>query len=60
MMDPTLAPGQIFPLSANDLRAFDLIGYEISQIPEAGAWLFGAVAMCLGGLSIAWQRRRRG
>ena len=61
VMDPTAAPGELLSISANDLRAFDLIGYEINvaAIPEAGAWLFGGVATCLGGLGYAWQRRKR-
>lgn len=36
IFDPTLAPGEISPIRANDLRALDLIGYEIASpaIPE--------------------------
>jgi hypothetical protein len=60
IMDPTAAPGQLLAVTANDLRSFDLIGYEINvaAIPEAGAWLFGGVATCLVGLGYAWQRRK--
>ncbi len=36
IMDPTLAYGQIAAISSNDLRALDLIGYEVSamQLPS--------------------------
>ncbi|OYV07442.1 MAG: hypothetical protein CFE26_00910 [Verrucomicrobiales bacterium VVV1] len=33
-MDPTIDYGQIFTLSRADLRALDLIGYDISPVPE--------------------------
>ena len=38
IMDPTLAFGQISAISSNDLRALDLIGYEVSpvQLPSIG------------------------
>jgi len=44
-MDPTIAYGQIFTISGADLRAFDLIGYDLfSPVPETiTAW--GAVMM---------------
>jgi hypothetical protein len=54
-MDPTLAFGEIANLTAADLRAMDLIGWEINSVPEPGTW-----AMMVGGLGvIAWTRRRR-
>jgi hypothetical protein len=60
MMDPTLASEQIFLITQNDLRALDLIGYEINAIPEGAGWLFGALATSLGGLAYLWQRKRAG
>ena len=46
VMDPTLAQGIIMPVSANDLRAFDLVGYEIAPIPEVGGFvMLTAVAL---------------
>lgn len=52
-MDPTINYGQIFTPSIADLRALDLIGYDISPVPEPGlAW--GAVLMVF-----ASTRRRR-
>jgi hypothetical protein len=41
MMDPTLSPGEIFAISAADLRAFDLIGYEL--VPEPSALAMSAL-----------------
>jgi len=51
-MDPTLASGQVFELSEADLRAMDLIGWDIVSVPEASvAWL------ALLGLALGWRRR---
>jgi hypothetical protein len=54
LLDPTLASGQISPIQANDLRAFDLIGYDI--VPEPS----GAVLLLLGSVMAAALRRHRG
>jgi hypothetical protein len=59
-MDPTLASGQIFTISSNDLRALDLIGYDLTAIPEAGALFFGAAATLLTGVGVAVRRRWKG
>jgi hypothetical protein len=50
IMDPTAAPGEILNVSLRDLRAFDLIGYEINGVPEASTLVLTMVAMGLGGL----------
>jgi hypothetical protein len=52
-MDPTLAPGVVSSITANDLRALDLIGFEIQVIPEPGA-----LALALIALAAAATRRR--
>ena len=56
ILDPTFAPGEIGVISPNDLRAFDLIGYEISvvAVPEPGTLL----ALIAGGLFAVCRRRR--
>jgi hypothetical protein len=59
MMDPTLSLGQMFTISTNDLRALDLIGYDLTAIPEARAWLFLAVSMLLIGAGAGIRRRRK-
>lgn len=53
IMDPTLASGEISSISANDLRALDLIGYEITVVPEPG------VMMPLVAAGLLALRRRR-
>jgi hypothetical protein len=59
IMDPTAAQDELLLLNANDLRALDLIGYEISVIPESGsfAMVFLAGLVAAGGirLAAAWQ-----
>ena len=52
MMDPTLANGQIFPITDSDLRALDLIGYDIA-VPEP------ATMILLGTGALVVMRRRR-
>jgi hypothetical protein len=50
LLDPTLGASVVSPITANDLRALDLIGFEILvTIPEPGAFAlvmvgFGAIA----------------
>jgi hypothetical protein len=40
IMDPTAAPGELLVMLENDMRAMDLIGYEVSAVPELGGlWL---------------------
>ncbi|HEY0009621.1 MAG TPA: NF038122 family metalloprotease [Tepidisphaeraceae bacterium] len=51
IMDPTLAPGVAFPITQADLRAFDLIGYEI--VPEP------TLLAAIGLLALTTLRRRR-
>ncbi|MCH7224873.1 NF038122 family metalloprotease [Haloferula sp. A504] len=53
VMDPTLAPQQVEGLSLLDLRTLDVIGYDISFVPEPSSlWL------ALGGLVLCLRRRR--
>lgn len=52
-MDPTIDFGQIFTLSRADLRAFDLIGYDITPVPEP-SFAYGVI-----GVLVLLSRRRR-
>jgi hypothetical protein len=53
LMDPTLAPGSVVPLTEADFRALDLIGWNIAAIPETSSVLLSALA------GICLLRRRR-
>lgn len=55
VMDPTLAFGEQSPITALDLRALDLIGWEVEATPVP---LPASAALLAGGLLIL--RRRRG
>ncbi len=39
ILDPTLTLGQAFEVTAADLRALDLIGYEVAVVPLPPAWI---------------------
>ncbi|HYW78996.1 MAG TPA: PEP-CTERM sorting domain-containing protein, partial [Thermoguttaceae bacterium] len=56
MMDPTIAFGQKFAVTDSDLRALDLIGYEIAVIPEPSTFLLAVLG--LGLLAWRWRRER--
>jgi hypothetical protein len=50
-LDPTIAPQEVFLLSPSDLRAFDLIGWDLVSVPEpALAMLLPLSLLLLGGL----------
>lgn len=55
MMDPSINFGKMFTVTDADLRALDLIGYEIT-IPEPTTFLLAALGLL--GL-LGWGRRRR-
>jgi len=52
-LDPTIAPQQVFSPTAADLRAFDLIGWDIASVPEPAC----ALLVYCGGLLLARRRR---
>ena len=55
IMDPTAAPGELLILRPNDVRAMDLIGYEIQAVPEAGSLTLLAIGSVL---SLLVRRQR--
>jgi hypothetical protein len=54
-MNPSIAAGQTFPLSSADLRAMDLIGWDVRAVPEPGT--IGLLGVGMAGM--LWMRRRR-
>lgn len=58
IMDPTASRGELLSISALDLTAFDVIGYDLTPVPEPET--LGLAGVGVLGLAIAWRRRRRG
>ncbi|MFN0068132.1 MAG: NF038122 family metalloprotease [Limisphaerales bacterium] len=53
VMDPTLGAGQVSPITAADLNAFDVIGWNVVPEPGEYAAAFGVAAL---GFAV-WRRR---
>lgn len=56
MMDPTASYGELRTISANDLLAFDAIGWNLVAVPEPASLGLGLGAAAL---ALAARRRRR-
>lgn len=57
-LDPTAAPGELINITADDLRAFDVIGFDLNMaaaVPEPSSVAF--LSVCVIGLGI--MRRRK-
>ncbi len=55
VMDPTLSTGFISLATAADRRAFDLIGYDLNEIPEPSAFVLVGAGLA----TLAFLRKRR-
>ncbi len=58
IMDPTASQGELLAISANDIKAFDVIGWNLRQavpaVPEPGTWM-----MMLAGFGLVGGAMRR-
>ncbi len=57
IMDPTAAPGELLAISATDIRAFDVIGYNLrTPVPEPTTLATAGFGALIG---LLYARRRR-
>lgn len=56
LMDPTAAAGELLAFSSNDLRAMDVIGFNLVSVPEPGTY---ALLSMIGAAAMLYVRRRR-
>ena len=56
LMDPTLSFAEVVPVQESDYRAMDLIGYEISLIPEPGTFVLLASGLLVAALAVLRRR----
>ena len=45
LMDPTAGVGELLAISNNDLRAFDVIGYNLALAPEPSAFILSGIGL---------------
>ena len=61
LMDPTAGLGEALAISQQDLLAMDVIGWDVSPVPEPSSWaMLGAGLMLLGGRAArtaTWKRK---
>jgi hypothetical protein len=49
IMDPTAGPGELLQITGNDVTAFDVIGWDVTAVPEPGTWaMFGLGLAAVG------------
>lgn len=58
ILDPTFAYGQLGVVTPLDVRAFDVIGYDLVGVPEPAA--LGLLAPAAAFIALRWRLRRRG
>lgn len=55
IMDPTASNGETLAISANDIKMFDVIGYNLAPVPEPATM----VALGLGAMALVRRRKNR-
>jgi len=48
VMDPTIVSGELVSISNIDLRAFDVIGYNLTAVPEPSSLVLVGIAGLMG------------
>lgn len=56
LLDPTASYGEMLNISATDLRAFDVIGYNLTPVPEPGNVLT-LCGLVMGAMSLRSRRK---
>lgn len=56
IMDPTAAPGELLQITSLDLMAFDVIGYNLTSVPEPAA---AALCLAIAAAVCVLRKRRR-
>jgi len=61
LMNPTAAPGVLMSFSSNDLRAFDVIGYNLTSVPEPATYtMIGLITVVsLASFRVRLSRRKK-
>ncbi|MCE9552215.1 MAG: NF038122 family metalloprotease [Planctomycetes bacterium] len=56
IMNPTVSAGELLAISINDLRAFDVIGYDFVTVPEPSPFVLAALGLGLLALRKKYRR----
>lgn len=58
IMDPTAALGELLNITTNDIRAFDVIGYNLASVPEPATVAMIGISLAGAGFAV-WRRRQK-
>ena len=58
IMDPTFASGELGVITALDIQAFDVMGYDLTPIPEPSTFVLFGISI-VGVFGYGWRRRKR-